>query len=191
MIHPGATSMVMEVVQEATQKRFALKQLLASRAEDRDERKAFEHEAKLGMELRHPNLIRVYEYVKDPVQPYFVMELFPGYHLKLPIARPSVYPMPKTQLHRIIEQAARRWPTCTTRAGSHRDVKPENILVNKSGRGPGDRLRAGDAAHFGSPQAVRRQDPPPGHPELYRSRADPLRVPLAARRYLQFRDHLL
>ena len=54
VIHPGATSVVMEVVQEATQKRFALKQLLASRAEDRDERKAFEHEAKLGMELRHP-----------------------------------------------------------------------------------------------------------------------------------------
>ena len=64
-IHPGATSVVMEVVQEGTQRRFALKQLLASRAEDRDEYKAFMHEAKLGMELRHPNLIRVIEFVKD------------------------------------------------------------------------------------------------------------------------------
>src|SRR3954463_15305833 len=68
VIHPGATSMVMEAVQEGTQKRFALKQLLASRAEDRDERRAFEHEARIGMELRHPNLVRVHEYVKDPVQ---------------------------------------------------------------------------------------------------------------------------
>ena len=66
-IHPGATSVVMEVLQEGTQRRFALKQLLASRAEDRDEYKAFMHEAKLGMELRHPNLIRVYEFVKDPI----------------------------------------------------------------------------------------------------------------------------
>ncbi len=59
-IHPGATSVVMEVLQEGTQRRFALKQLLASHAEDRDDYKAFMHEAKLGMELRHTNLIRVY-----------------------------------------------------------------------------------------------------------------------------------
>ena len=36
-IHPGATSVVMEVLHEGTQRRFALKQLLASRAADRDE----------------------------------------------------------------------------------------------------------------------------------------------------------
>jgi serine/threonine protein kinase len=133
MIHPGATSLVMEVVEDGTGKKFALKQLLASRAEDREERKAFEHEAKLGMELRHPNLVRVHEYVKDPVQPYFVMESFPSYHLKLPIARPSVYPMPKAQLHRIISQAAQGLAYIHDKGWVHRDVKPENILANKSG----------------------------------------------------------
>jgi serine/threonine protein kinase len=133
LIHPGATSVVMEVVDDATQKRFALKQLLASRAEDRAERKTFEHEAKLGMELRHPNLVRAHAYVKDPEQPYFVMELFPSYHLKLPIARPSVYPMPKAQLHRIIEQAASGLAYMHDKGWTHRDVKPENILANKSG----------------------------------------------------------
>ena len=107
--------------------------VLASRAEDREERKAFEHEAKIGTELRHPNLVRVYEYVKDPIQPYFVMELFPSYHLKLPIARPSVYPMPKAQLHRIMEQAATALAFMHDRGWTHRDVKPENIIVNKSG----------------------------------------------------------
>jgi len=132
-IHPGATSVVMEVLQEGTQRRFALKQLLASRAADKDDCKAFMHEAKLGMELRHPNLVRVYELVKDPAQPYFVMELFTGYHLKMPIARPSVYPMPKRQLHRIIEQAASGLAYMNDRGWVHRDVKPENILYNKSG----------------------------------------------------------
>jgi serine/threonine protein kinase len=132
-IHPGATSVVMEVVQEGTQRRFALKQLLASRAEDRDEVRAFFHEAKIGAELRHTNLIRVYEIVKDPVQPYFVMELFTGYHLKLPIARPTIYPMPKRLLHRIIEQAAAGLAYMHDKGWVHRDVKPENILFNKSG----------------------------------------------------------
>lgn len=132
-IHPGATSLVLEVLQEGTQRRYALKQLLASRAEDREEYKAFMHEARLGMELRHPHLIKVIEFVKDPSQPYFVMELFTGYHLKMPIARPSIYPMPKSLLHRIIEQAGQAIAYMHDRGWAHRDVKPENILFNKSG----------------------------------------------------------
>jgi serine/threonine protein kinase len=133
VIHPGATSIVLEVVEDATQKRLAIKQLLASRGEDPEERKSFLHEAKMGMELRHPNLIRVHEYVKDPTQPYFTMDYFPGSHLKLPIARPSVYPLPKAQLHRILEQSATGLAYMHDKGWTHRDVKPENILANKSG----------------------------------------------------------
>jgi serine/threonine protein kinase len=132
-IHPGATSVVVEVVQESTGKRFALKQLLASRGDDSSERRAFQFEAKLGMLFFHPNLIRVHEYFRDPVQPYFIMDLFPAIHLKLPIARPSVYPMPVRQLHRIIEQAASALAHMHEKGWVHRDVKPENILVNKAG----------------------------------------------------------
>jgi serine/threonine protein kinase len=91
------------------------------------------HEARLGMELQHTNLIRVYELVKDPIQPYFVMELFTGYHLKMPIARPSIYPMPKKHLHRIIEQAGLALAYMHEKGWVHRDIKPENILYNKAG----------------------------------------------------------
>jgi eukaryotic-like serine/threonine-protein kinase len=132
-IHPGHTSVVMEVLQEGTQRRFALKQLLASRAADREEYRIFAREARLGMELRHPSLIRVYEFVKDRNQPYFVMELFSGHHMKLSIARPTLYPLPKTQLHRIVEQAAGALSYLHGKGWVHRDVKPENILFNKSG----------------------------------------------------------
>src|SRR5579871_1670126 len=132
-IHPGHTSIVMEVVQESTQRRFALKQLLASRAGDREDYRAFAHEARLGMELHHPSLMRVYEFVKDREQPYFVMELFGGHHLKLSIARPKLYPMPKTLLHKIIEQSASGLAYMHSKGWVHRDVKPENILFNKSG----------------------------------------------------------
>jgi serine/threonine protein kinase len=179
-IHPGATSVVMEVMQEGTQRRFALKQLLASRAEDRDEVRAFMHEASLGKELRHPNLIRVYELVKDKFQPYFVMELFTGLHLKLPIARPSIYPMPKRLLHRIVEQSASALAYMHDHGWAHRDVKPENILFNKSGEvrvidyALARRITTGFRRMFGgkiprqgtktyiSPEQIRCEPPAPG-----------------------------
>ncbi len=190
-IHPGATSVVMEVLKEGTQKRFALKQLLASRAEEREDYKAFMHEAKLGMELRHANLIRVYELVKDPLQPFFVMELFTGLHLKMPIARPSIYPMPKKNLHRIIQQAGSALAYMHDRGWVHRDVKPENILYNKSGE-----VRVIDYAlarrDGGRPdEDVRGADPAAGNEDVHVTRTDPLRFADAAGGYLQLRNHLL
>jgi serine/threonine protein kinase len=131
-IHPGATSVVLEVVQESTKRRFALKQLLASRV-SASERRAFAFEARLGMQLHHPNLIKVHEYFRSGDLPYFIMDLFPAMHMKLPIARPSVYPMPIEQLHRILEQGAAGLHHMHEKGWIHRDVKPENILVNKSG----------------------------------------------------------
>jgi serine/threonine protein kinase len=131
-IHPGATTMVLEVIQESTKRRFALKQMLESRASAEDRRR-FAFEAKLGMQLFHPNLIRVHEFFPRAYPPYFIMDLFPAVHMKLPIARPSVYPMPTEHLHRILEQAAAGLHYMHEKGWIHRDVKPENILVNKLG----------------------------------------------------------
>jgi eukaryotic-like serine/threonine-protein kinase len=133
VIHPGATSLVMEVEQTSSGKRFAMKQLSATRAEESSERKQFEFEAKLGMTFRHPNLIRVHEYFRDREQPYFVMDLFPSMHMKMPIARPQLYPMPVAQLHRIVEQSAAALAYMHEKGWIHRDVKPENILANRTG----------------------------------------------------------
>src|SRR5207302_1562075 len=57
-LHQGQNSSVMEVLQESTGRRFVMKQLLGSLAGVGSERRAFEFEAKLGMELQRPNLIR-------------------------------------------------------------------------------------------------------------------------------------
>jgi eukaryotic-like serine/threonine-protein kinase len=129
----GQASEILEVIQDSSSKRFALKQLLESRAADWDERRAFEFEAKLGMELSHPKLIRVYEYVKDKRRPYFVMEYFPSQHLRLPIGRPTVYPLSGEKRHKILEQASAALAYMHDKGWIHRDIKPENILFNKAG----------------------------------------------------------
>lgn len=132
MLLQGQNSTVMEVVQDGTGKRFAMKQMLPSKAEDPAERKLFEFEAKLGMDLRHPNLIRVHDYVKDRYQPYFVMEYFPSQHLRLSLGKRDLYEVLKPKLHRIIMQSAAGLAYMHDRGWVHRDIKPENIIVNKT-----------------------------------------------------------
>lgn len=133
VILPGQNSTVMEVAQEGTGKRFALKQLLESKAVDASERRLFEAEAKIGLEFSHPNLIRVYEYVKDKNGPYFVMDYFPSDHLRLIINKRDKVEWMRPRLHRIITQVMQALAYMHDKGWVHRDVKPENILVNRTG----------------------------------------------------------
>jgi serine/threonine protein kinase len=132
-IHPGVSTMVLEVVQDSTGKRFAIKQLLESRAEDPAERRQFEFEARIGLSLNHPNLVRYHEYIKDPDAPYIVMDFFPGRHLKLAVSKPQDYPWLRGKLHSILTQAANGLAYMHDQGWIHRDVKPENVMANKTG----------------------------------------------------------
>jgi serine/threonine protein kinase len=127
----GQGSIVVEVAQEGTNRHFALKEMLRGKAKDASERRTFEMEAKLGMALLHPNLVRVHEYVKDKVAPYFIMDYFPSTTMRLVLAKD--YDAYKPKLRRIIEQAASGLAYMHDKGWVHRDIKPENVIVNKSG----------------------------------------------------------
>ena len=175
----GQASEILEVVQDGSSKRFALKQLLASRAAESSERRAFEHEAKLGMDLSHPKLIRVYEYVKDKERPYFVMEYFQSMHLRLPIGKPRDYPLPGARRHKILSESAQALAYMHDKGFVHRDIKPENIIFNKVGEtrlidyGLARKLRGGLGKLLGgkvpcqgtksymSPEQIQQKEPTP------------------------------
>jgi serine/threonine protein kinase len=66
--------------------------------------------------------------VKDKEHPYIVMEFFPSTNLKLRLMRKD--PFIKEHLREIIEQTATGLAFMHSKGWVHRDVKPDNILVN-------------------------------------------------------------
>ena len=133
VLQMGQNSVIMEVAQEGSGRRFALKELLESRASDGEERRALAYEAKLGQMFTHPNLIRVHEYVNAKPSPYFVMDYFPGITLRLVIGKPQEHALPAGRPHTVLRQSAEALAYMHEKGWAHRDVKPENILLNRSG----------------------------------------------------------
>jgi serine/threonine protein kinase len=133
VLQMGQNSVIMEVVQDGSGRRFAVKELLASRSSDAAERRALAFEAKLGLTFHHPNLMRVHEYVPAKPSPYFVMDYFPGITLRLVIGKPQDHSLPPGRPHTVLRQTAEALAYMHEQGWAHRDVKPENVLLNKSG----------------------------------------------------------
>src|SRR5207302_1631521 len=128
----GQTSQVWEVVEGNSGRHFAMKLLLPERAQDELHRRMLFHEAEVGQKMAHPNIIRIITVNKDPKNPYFVMEFFPGGSLKQRLMRKQT-DFIKEHLPNILKQAATALAFMNAQKWVHRDVKPDNLLVNSAG----------------------------------------------------------
>jgi len=133
----GQTSQVWEVVENTSGRHFALKLLLPEKAAQPEFRKALLHEAKVGNQLAHPNIIKIVHVERSPTNPYFIMEFFPAGNLKLRIMNAGRDPKAKTFLlertQDILKQTATALAFMNAKGWIHRDVKPDNVLVNSAG----------------------------------------------------------
>jgi eukaryotic-like serine/threonine-protein kinase len=127
----GQTSQVWEV-RDASGRHFAMKLLLPEKAAERQYRNFLLHEADVGKELAHPNIIRIVAVGRDPKNPYFVMEFFPAGNLKLRIQRKE-NDFIREKGQDILKQAATGLAFMNAKGWVHRDVKPDNMLVNSAG----------------------------------------------------------
>ncbi len=128
----GQTSQVWEVVEGASGRHFAMKLLLPEKANDATMRRFLLHEADVGRELAHPNIIRIVAVDRNPENPYFVMEYFPAGNLKLRIMRKEM-DFIHERAQDILKQAATGLAFMNAKGWIHRDVKPDNMLVNSAG----------------------------------------------------------
>jgi serine/threonine-protein kinase len=128
----GQTSQVWEVVELASGRHFAMKLLLPEHVTNGVHRRFILHEAKVGKKLAHPNIIKIVAVSENPKNPYFVMEFFPAGSLKLRLMRKQTEFI-NEHLHNILKKVATGLAYMNASGWVHRDIKPDNMLVNSAG----------------------------------------------------------
>ena len=109
----------------------AIKVLHSHYAVDAGFLQRFHHEAQAAANLRHPNIVDVYDVGQDGDVHYIVMEYVAGSDLKSLILRNG--PLPVEQAVAIGEAVASGLEAAHRVGMIHRDIKPQNIIVGEQG----------------------------------------------------------
>jgi serine/threonine protein kinase len=112
-------------------RRVAIKVLPTEHADNDDVRERFFREARAAAALDHANLARVHDIEWDGKMPFLVMEYVDGRSFHDIVGRRG--PMSVERAAHYITQAALGLDHACSRGLVHRDVKPANILLDRSG----------------------------------------------------------
>lgn len=132
LMSTGQTSQVWEVVEVTSHRHFAMKLLLPEYMDNPSHQRFLINEATIGKKLAHPNIIKIFAFNKGPKNPYYVMEFFPAGSLKLRIMRKET-DFIQERAAGIFQKAATAFAYMNASGYVHRDIKPDNILVNAAG----------------------------------------------------------
>ena len=132
MLQTGQLSQVFEVIEPHSNRHFAMKLLLPEAAKKSEERRALFNEAEIGVKLAHANVIRILKVNRSPETPHFIMEFFPSGSLRLRLQAKDTK-FVREHARSIFKGAATGLAYMNAMGYVHRDVKPDNILVNSLG----------------------------------------------------------
>jgi eukaryotic-like serine/threonine-protein kinase len=127
----GGMAVVYHAIDTMLERNVAIKMILSENvSKERSEKllRRFNREAKALASLSHPNIVKVLDYGDYEGTPYLVMEYIAGGALKSRIGKP----IPYGEAAAMLLPVARALHYAHRQKIIHRDVKPENILINEA-----------------------------------------------------------
>ena len=128
----GGMSTVYLARDETLDRPVAVKVMHREMSEQADQLERFRQEARAVAKLSHPNVVSVIDAGEDGGHPYIVFEYVKGETLKQRVSRTGALD-PQEALAYAIE-VARGLTVAHGRQMVHRDIKPQNVLIDEEGR---------------------------------------------------------
>ena len=117
---------------EVLGRRVALKLMGGRFAEDPEFRERFRREAQAAAGLTHPNIVAIFDRSEWDGTPYIAMELVDGRTLKELVTERG--PLPPEIAISLTEQILRALGYAHRRGIVHRDIKPQNVIIDGEGQ---------------------------------------------------------
>src|SRR5438874_3901385 len=130
-IGAGGMSTVYRAFDETLQRPVAIKLMNREVASDSAQLERFRREARAVAQLSHPHVVGVIDAGEDEGRPYIVFECVEGETLKERIRRHGRLPVSEAVAYAI--EIARALGCAHARGIVHRDVKPQNVLIDPEG----------------------------------------------------------
>jgi len=130
-IGTGGMSTVYRAFDTVLERQVAIKLMHREIASDSDQLERFRREARAVAQLSHPHIVTVIDAGEDDNTPYIVFEYVEGETLKDRIRRHGRLPISESVAYAI--EIARALGVAHDRGIVHRDVKPQNVLVDEEG----------------------------------------------------------
>jgi eukaryotic-like serine/threonine-protein kinase len=132
MIGAGTFARVFRCVHRDTGRVVAIKVLRRRHRDQVASVEQFLREGRMGLQLRHPNIVTIYEIENDSRSPYLVMEFVEGETLREIMKIRKIFD-PLESLH-MVEDICAGLEFAASKGITHRDLKLTNVLVHASGR---------------------------------------------------------
>jgi eukaryotic-like serine/threonine-protein kinase len=127
----GGMSSVYRAFDTVLERQVAIKLMHREIASHSDQLERFRREARAVAQLNHPHVVGVIDAGEDDAMPYIVFEYVEGETLKDRIRRQGRLPISEAVAYAI--EIARALGASHERGIVHRDVKPQNVLVDEEG----------------------------------------------------------
>jgi serine/threonine-protein kinase len=130
-IGSGGMSTVYRAFDAVLERRVAVKLMHREIAADTDQLERFRREARAVAQLSHPHIVGVIDAGEEDGRPYIVFEYVEGETLKDRIRRMGRLPVDEAIAYAI--EISRALGAAHARHIVHRDVKPQNVLIDEEG----------------------------------------------------------